>query len=305
MNKKAKATKAKPHKKSNKKVQRTAKKSSFNKWCKTHRKALLITYYSAAAIVVIISISIILNSITIIEIVKREEPIYYLTEYIDDNNLELGTEKVEQEGVNGSRIVYYKERKKWLSGEVLDSDYDSTGEEKDPTRKIVRRGTRRWQYMICSDGGYWYYTDEQFKDPKVGYTHSSEDQCAKNNNGQMVALADTPPVDEVRPNSGSSHVPIPTYEYHYTPSTNYNSGTEPFESSITNSDPFAEENARQEAERQKRANAERDCKNKAERARESARRQLGAMGVTGSDYNTVPQSAYESTYHSCMRSYGY
>ena len=278
------------------------------------RKVGLIIYYSVAAVIVLISLGIILdNSITRTEIIESEEPIYFYTEYEDDNSLELGTEKVKQTGEDGIKKIYTEEKKKLITGEVRNTDIVNVETIKEPTKEIIRRGTRKWQYMICSDGGYRYYTDEQFQNPKVGFTHSSEDDCAKNSQGTMIGLADTPPAANAYTRDGKlseSYVRameiIAEHERELRNSTSDNTtSTEPFNSSTINSDPFAEERARQEAERQARAAAESSCKARAEQARESARRQLGAMGVGGSQYSTVPQSAYESTYSDCMRGYGY
>lgn len=307
-------------KKSIKKTPKSKKKASTEEQRKTRRKIGMIIYCSIAAIVISVNVGIILdNSITKTETVESEEPIYFNTEYEDDNSLELGTEEVKQAGENGLKKVYTEERKKLITGTVLDSDIAKVETIKEPVKEIIKRGTRRWQYMICSDGGWMFYNDEQFKDKNIGFTHASEDVCAKNGKGTAVALADSPssssPTVSSYSGSGGSGLTddyvrameiIAERERELRNSeTNNVSNTEPFTDSTTNSDPFAEERARQEAERQARAAAEITCRSRAESARESARRQLGAMGVGGSQLTTVPQEAYDSTYSSCMRSYGY
>ena len=312
--KKAKADKNKFHKEAEKNaIKSPKKKTSFKEWRKNHRKSLLIAYYSVAALVILICVGIILNSfVTRSEVVESEEPINFETEYIDDENLELGTEEVEQKGINGTKKIYTEEKKRLITGEPVSYNVVDTKTVKEPIKEVIKRGTRKWQYMVCSDGSYRYFTDEQFQDPKIGFTHSSEDYCAKNNQGTMIALVDTPPsANSYTSSGGLSDSYVRTLELieRYNKelgdnSTSNSTYIEPFESSI-NYDPFADYKAKQEAERQARTAAENTCRYKAERARENARRQLGAMGVGGSELTTVPQSAYESTYSNCMRSYGY
>ncbi len=315
-----KKAKAKSNKNSKNKSKNTKQRTSFKDWFKSHKKRILLTsYYSGAAIVIASSIYVIMSNLTKTEDVTRDEPISFITEYVDTDELELGTEEVEREGEDGVKKVTYREKSYLLSGKVIDSfqmDFETT---KEPVSKLVKRGTRRWQYMICSDGGWMFYSDEQFKDKNVGFTHASEDACAKDGKGTAVALADSPSSSSptVSSYSGSSGSGL-TDDYVRAMEiiaererelrnneTNNVSGTEPFTGSTTNSDPFAEERARQEAERQARSTAESTCRSQAERARDSARRQLGAMGVGGSELTTVPQGAYDSTYSSCMRGYGY
>lgn len=315
-----KQAKAKSDKVSRKKAKDTKQRTSFKDWFKLHKKRILLTsYYFGAAVVIASSAYVTMSNLTKTEDVTRDEPISFFTEYIDTDDLELGIEEVEREGEDGIKRVTYKEKSYLLSGEVIDSfqiDFETT---KEPINKIVKRGTKRWQYMICSDGGWMFFNDEQFKDKNIGFTHASEDVCAKNGKGSAVALADSPsssaPTVSSYSGGGGSGL---TDDYVRAMAiiaererelrnneTDNTSSAEPFTGSTTNSDPFAEEKARQEAERQARTAAENTCRYKAEQARENARRQLGAMGIGGSELTTVPQSAYESTYSNCMRSYGY
>lgn len=293
---------------------------SFRNWCKIHKKRILLAlYYSGAAIVIFSSIYVIMSNVTKTEDVTRDETISFFTEYIDDDTIELGTEEVERDGENGIKKVTYREESYLLSGEVISSlqtDFEIT---KEPTSKIIRRGTKKWQYMICSDGSWRYYTDEQFKDKNVGFTHASEDDCANNNQGVAVALVDTPPSPDstATPYSRNGESGL-TEDYvrameiiaereqelrnNYIDST---SPTEPFSSS-TDYRPFAEWEAKQEAKEQARAAAEKTCQSKAERARKSFRNQLAAMGASGgSEYIYGAQDVYDSEYSNCMQSYGY
>jgi hypothetical protein len=129
------------------------------------------------------------------------------TEYKDESAIELGTETIAKVGQDGQRIVTIKYsqslfnylfRKSNVEKEVLKNQVI-----KNPENKIVLNGTKKWQYMICSDGSSRYYTDEQFKDPKIGFTSKSEDYCAKNGQGKKVSLSDAP--------SGKSNTSKPTY----------------------------------------------------------------------------------------------
>lgn len=294
-------------------------KKSFKEWFKSNKKKILLaSYYAGAIIVIASSIYVIMSNITKTEDVIRDEPISFFTEYIEDDSLELGTEEVEREGEDGIKKVTYKEESYLLSGEVISSlqiDFERT---KEPINKIVRRGTRKWQYMVCSDGSWRYYTDEQFKDKNVGFTHASEDSCAKNGQGVAVALADTPPssnstVSPYLDNGGSGL----TDEYvrameiiaereqeqrnNYVNST---SPTEPFVSSI-DYNPFAGWEARQEAEKQARAAAESHCRVRANAAGRGARAQMGAMGQSSEYIDFVVDQAIDSVYLDCMHSYGY
>ena len=305
-----------------KKAKPVSKKTrkSFKEWRAIHRKQMVVMYYCIAAIIILVNVGIVLdNTITRTETIESEEDISFRTEYEDDDSLELGTEEVKQAGENGLKKVYTEEKKKLITGTVLDSNIAKEETIKEPVKEIKKRGTRRWQYMICSDGGWMFYNDEQFKDKNVGFTHASEDVCAKNGKGTAVALADSPSSSNptVSSYSGSGGNGL-TEDYVRAMEiiaererelrnneTNNTSSTEPFTDSTANGDSFAEERARQEAERQARATAESTCRSQAEQAKDNARRQLGAMGVGGSQLTTVPQEAYDSTYSNCMRGYGY
>ena len=51
--------------------------------------------------------------------------------------------------------------------------------------------------MYCSDGSYYYYTAEQFKNPEVGYTDQSPDTCAEKGAGAQTTIADVPPAEKI------------------------------------------------------------------------------------------------------------
>ena len=290
------------HSKSSKKKER----ESFKEWRKTHRKALLITYYSVAAIVVAINIGIILNNITVTEVVERDEDIAFGTDYIDDDNLELWVEEVEKDGVNGSKKVYYNERKKWLSGEILESDITNTETEKEPVNQIVRRGTRKWQYMYCSDNTYMYYTDEQFQNTYTGFTHASEDQCASSGHGSMTSLADSPLVIGGNTGSGytSSYTPVyadlSTLDYIYNDYSEYD-----LPASEDNNDSKDYYESAEKYAQQARIAAENACMSRANSAGQSLRSQLGALSQPADIVDSKVSSLINSTYQNCMREHGY
>lgn len=50
---------------------------------------------------------------------------------------------------------------------------------------------KRYQYMLCTDGSYRGYTDEQMKDPDTGLTSESEDYCKKNGQGKILRLTNS------------------------------------------------------------------------------------------------------------------
>jgi hypothetical protein len=137
----------------------------------------------------------------------EEKAIVFGTKYQDEKSIELGTEKVAQNGKPGVRYTKYRYtqslfdrlfRKDRLKKEVLD-----TGIISNSTDRVVLKGTKKWQYMMCSNGSYRYYTDEQFKGRNTGFTSKSSDDCAANNQGKKVKLADSP--------DGSNNTTKPTY----------------------------------------------------------------------------------------------
>jgi hypothetical protein len=148
----------------------------FNK--KRGRRARVITYSTIAFVMLILSL---LGSYTTTEIIKYEST------SVSDSNLELGQSEVKQAGKAGEKQIKHN----LLFGIPIST---STTEPKD---EIVAKGTRRYQYMYCSDGSYYYYTAEQFKDTRVGYTHQSADQCAQNGKGTQTTIADVPPAEKV------------------------------------------------------------------------------------------------------------
>jgi hypothetical protein len=109
--------------------------------------------------------------------------------------MELGTTKDAQNGSDGKKFTDFKVKQNLFQYIFLKNSFTKTelksGVSKEPTKKIVLNGTRKWQYMMCSNGSYRYFTDEQFKSKVTGFTNSSPDFCAQNNQGTKIGLADT------------------------------------------------------------------------------------------------------------------
>lgn len=168
--------------------------------------------------------------------------------------------------------------------------------------------------MYCSDGSSRYFTDEQFQDPKVGFTHASEDYCAVNGQGTMVALADVPQATYSASGLTESYVEamekLAEIQAQLREGKYGDSGSiELFESSTTDNgylETEEEKAAREKAAEQARVAAQSACRDKAVDAMNSVRRQIGALGAGGSSAaQTAASEAYDSTYRSCMRERGY
>jgi len=148
----------------------------FNK--KRHAPIRIISYCSVGVLLLLVGL---------FGVYTTTEGLIYRSVETTDANLELGQQEIRQTGKNGQK----KERHNLLFGFVIDT------EQTDSVDEIVAKGSRRYQYMYCSDGSYRYYTAEQFKDPSVGFTHQSEDNCAKNGNGTQTTIADVPPPEKI------------------------------------------------------------------------------------------------------------
>ena len=133
--------------------------------------------------------------------------IRYATDRRDDAGVEMGETKVIEEGKDGQKIVSYTYERSLLDillgRDARNKTEISSEVVSEPKPKVVLDGTRKWQYMMCSDGSYRYYTDEQFKDRSTGFTSKSSDYCSENNQGQKLGLADNP--------NGNSNATRPTY----------------------------------------------------------------------------------------------
>ena len=126
---------------------------------------------------------------------EKKSVIKYQTEKIDDVSMELGDSKIAQVGKDGLAMQLIKTRGSVFSRIFLNQAEETIVKSKttQSVNEITNNGTRRWQYMSCSNGSYRYYTDEQFKDSSVGFTSKSEDYCKSNGQGQKAALLDSSP----------------------------------------------------------------------------------------------------------------
>ena len=125
----------------------------------------------------------------------KSTPVTFHTVNENHAGLELGDSKLLQEGRDGRKIVNVESLQNvWgkLLGlqPMLQKEVTTTITEA-PVDKIVANGSRKYQYMLCSDNSHRYYTDEQFRDPNVGFTSKSGDVCKENNQGVKLKLADS------------------------------------------------------------------------------------------------------------------
>lgn len=186
-------------------------------------------------IVVVASDNIILDSEH-----RKIENIGFRTEYQNSNAVELGDEKTERQGVTGEKEVVYKRSISVLRqfiGRDPEESQISSKITKGPIDAIVLKGTRRWQYMHCSDGSYRYFTDDQMKNQQVGFTSKSPDYCAQHSQGKKMSLDDAAP-------SYRTYTPTPpaTYRPHiYVPTPELSPMTPPPESKLEYNPPPLEQ----------------------------------------------------------------
>lgn len=151
----------------------------------------------------------------------------YTTQQIQDSNLELGETQTRQPGTNGQGLEFHKITKP-IFGQIfgLDVIYSAetlpTQTTQAPTNEIIASGTKKYQYMWCSNGSYRYYTNDQFSSPSVGFTHKSPDYCAQNGQGNTTGIADTAPPQTTNTVYRSTYT-SPTYTHCYDTSLGYSS----------------------------------------------------------------------------------
>lgn len=164
------------------------------------RKGLVLTKlaWRPIGIIVVVLLLVMLLAPMFSGTIVKSAPVAFTKQTIADSTVELGDTKTIQTGTNGIQIITYSEPKSLLNlifggGSIDELKETSSVTTKQPVTEIIGSGTRKYQYMYCSDGTYRYYTDAQFKDPRTGFTHKSPDDCAKSNHGTATQLADTPP----------------------------------------------------------------------------------------------------------------
>ena len=160
----------------------------------TKRKRPPVRFIVYGIIVVVMIGLAAFGSYTTTEVVK------YNSVATTDANLELGQTEVRQAGKDGEKHT----KRNLIFGAEVSTDYSDSVDE------IIANGSRRYQYMYCSDGSYRYYTAEQFKDPKVGFTHQSPDGCALNGTGTQTTIADVPPAEKIVQQAPSRSIYYPT-----------------------------------------------------------------------------------------------
>lgn len=148
------------------------------------------------------------------------------TEFIDDDAMEVGDTQVIRAAENGETKITTEVKYRLIFGTEVSREDVSKEQTKAPVNAIVSKGTKKWQYMWCSDGTSYSYTDEQFATPSVGFTSKSPDACETSGHGAKTKLANEPPATRsnaaVNNNSGwTSNI------YNYKPSTYTPSYTEP------------------------------------------------------------------------------
>lgn len=124
---------------------------------------------------------------------------------------ELGESVTTQEGKEGERSTTFSYKTNLfglLMGITWDKEIVSSEVVTTPVEKIVTLGSKRYQYMHCSDGSYRFFNDEQFKNPQTGFTSKSRDYCAQNNQGVKVTLSNSP-TNELGRNNNSNVVNLP------------------------------------------------------------------------------------------------
>lgn len=121
----------------------------------------------------------------------------FTTDSQQSAELELNDSKIIQEGVDGTKTVQVSSFQS-LWGRIFglqpvrQKEITSTVS-KPSIDKVVIKGTKKYQYMLCSDGSYRYYTDQQFKESQAGFTSKSKDNCKENNQGHKAGLTNSKP----------------------------------------------------------------------------------------------------------------
>jgi len=144
----------------------------------------------------VVAIVIIAGAIPFPYTFAKSMSVDYTVKNENSTSLELGDSKTIQEGRNGNKVVTTDSFQS-LWGRILGFQPIQQKDKNETiidqvVDKVVANGSRKYQYMMCSDGRYRYYTDEQFKDPATGFTSKSNDVCKENNQGAKVNLADSP-----------------------------------------------------------------------------------------------------------------
>lgn len=166
-----------------KKKTASRKKSLLARFMPRNRKGYIIKVSIAAIVLVAV-----VGAIPFPHAFAKSVAVDFATENQKNAGLELGDSKVLQEGRDGAKVIeieaYQSIWGRLLGLEPIQQKEVSATVKDAPVNKIVANGSRKYQYMLCSNGSYRYYNDEQFKDPNTGFTSKSEDNCKTNNQAQ-------------------------------------------------------------------------------------------------------------------------
>lgn len=150
------------------------------------------------------AVTLLLLVLAIFGTYTTDETVKFNTVTTTDANLELGQSEVRQVGKDGVRSVTHN----LLFGVPISEDVSESVDQ------ITANGSRKYQYMYCSNGSYQYYSAEEFKNPTTGFTHQSPDYCAQNGQGNQTTIADVPPAEKV-----IQQVPVYNNSYYRAPSS--------------------------------------------------------------------------------------
>lgn len=152
------------------------------------RRVIAITAVSLIGVIALLTLPIFPYTFSV------SEKVNYNQTTIDTSSLEMGQSRFEAVGKAGERVTAHNTKRSiWnvIFGGHSNGTDSSNEITKQPIQEVQLIGTRKYQYMLCSDGGYMYYTDEQFINKSVGYTSASADSCKDNGKGSKVSLADS------------------------------------------------------------------------------------------------------------------
>lgn len=196
------------HAKTSKKKTSNQKSSFLSKFMPKTRKGVI---KMALAMIVIVAIA---GAIPLPYTFAKTISVPFSADDRKTQDLELGDSKVVREGQEGSKIVTASSLQSlWgrlFGWQPIQQKDVATEVTKKPVNKVIDNGTMKYQYMLCSNGRFRYYTDEQFKDENTGFTSKSKDACKENNQGHKVSLSNSNPSNSGTPSVSTTQTD--TYE---------------------------------------------------------------------------------------------
>lgn len=155
---------------------------------------------------------------------KEVKVMSFSTVYNSSPDIELGDQQTKKVGKDGKGLISYQSF--WSVNDKLFQANDISRNQvaskviQSPESKVIVMGTKKYQYMWCSDGTYYEYTDAQFKNSNTGFTHKSLDDCAPHGAGSFSQLSNTAP-SNVQPVSSQSNLASGGSEQFYFPNQSY------------------------------------------------------------------------------------